>query len=114
MKSQNYFSMIFQTTIFQTTIFRVATILALMCVACFAQTASLQTIHIVALYPHLPIVVAQEHGIFAKYGLDVQIENVPTSDVLRDQLSSGRRIWPTPPSITVLRWWSRRKWMSPS
>lgn len=69
---------------------RVAAILAVTCAACVAQAPSLRTIHIVALYPHLPIVIAQEHGIFAKYGLDVQIENVPSSDILREQLASGK------------------------
>lgn len=55
-----------------------------------AQTASLQTIHVVLLYPHLPIVVGQSHGMFAKYGLDVQASTVPSSNELRDALASGK------------------------
>jgi ABC-type nitrate/sulfonate/bicarbonate transport system substrate-binding protein len=85
MKLKNCFSMLVRVMIV-----RAAAAFALTCAACFAQMPSPQTIRIVALYPHLPILVALEHGIFAKYGLDVQIENVPSSDVLRERLASGK------------------------
>jgi NitT/TauT family transport system substrate-binding protein len=85
MKLKNCFS-----TVVRVALVRAAAAFALACAACFAQTPALQSIRIVALYPHLPIVVAQEHAIFAKYGLDVQIDNVPSSDVLREQLASGK------------------------
>lgn len=55
-----------------------------------AQNAKPQTIHIVSLYPHLPIVIAQEHGMFAKYGVDVQAATVPSSDALREELANGK------------------------
>jgi len=79
---------------------RIAELLAVAMVAVVSASAvlgqaqthrpELQTIHVVALYPHLPIVIAQEHGLFAKYGLDVQIETVPSSDALRDELATGK------------------------
>jgi ABC-type nitrate/sulfonate/bicarbonate transport system substrate-binding protein len=66
-----------------------ATLLVIGAVA-YAQSAAPQTIRVVALYPHLPIVIAQEHGIFAKHGVDVQIDTVPSSDALREELASGK------------------------
>jgi ABC-type nitrate/sulfonate/bicarbonate transport system substrate-binding protein len=56
----------------------------------FAQAPAPQTIRIVSLYPHLPIVIAQERGIFTKYGVDVQAETVLNSDALREELASGK------------------------
>jgi ABC-type nitrate/sulfonate/bicarbonate transport system substrate-binding protein len=55
-----------------------------------AQAPGRQSIHVVLLYPNLPLVVGQSHGMFAKYGLDVQTETVPSSDALRDALASGK------------------------
>jgi ABC-type nitrate/sulfonate/bicarbonate transport system substrate-binding protein len=37
----------------------------------------------------LPVVVADSHGIFAKYGVEVETENLPNSDVLRAKLAAG-------------------------
>ncbi len=54
------------------------------------QTPELPTIHVIALYPHLPIVIAKEHGLFAKYGVNVEIETVPSSDALREALANGK------------------------
>jgi ABC-type nitrate/sulfonate/bicarbonate transport system substrate-binding protein len=64
--------------------------LLMVCAMAHAENAASSTIHIVSLYPHLPIVIAQEHGIFAKYGVDVVAETVPTSDALREELATGK------------------------
>ena len=55
-----------------------------------AQSADLQTIHVIALYPHLPIVIAKDHGLFTKYGVNVEVETVPSSDALRERLANGK------------------------
>jgi ABC-type nitrate/sulfonate/bicarbonate transport system substrate-binding protein len=38
----------------------------------------------------LPVVVAETHGIFTKYGIAVETENLPNSDVLRGNLAAGK------------------------
>jgi ABC-type nitrate/sulfonate/bicarbonate transport system substrate-binding protein len=38
----------------------------------------------------LPVVVAEMHGTFGKYGIEVQTENAPNSDVLRANLAAGK------------------------
>jgi ABC-type nitrate/sulfonate/bicarbonate transport system substrate-binding protein len=38
----------------------------------------------------LPVVVAESHGLFAKYGIEVETENLPNSDVLRTNLAAGK------------------------
>jgi ABC-type nitrate/sulfonate/bicarbonate transport system substrate-binding protein len=59
-------------------------------VLAYAQSPDLQTIRVIALYPHLPIVIAKEHGLFAKYGVNVEVETVPSSDALREALANGK------------------------
>lgn len=71
-------------------IFGVVLNAVVICGMSFAQAPALQTMRIVSLYPHLPIVIAQERGIFTKYGVDVQAETVPNSDALREELASGK------------------------
>src|SRR5229473_318395 len=56
-----------------------------------AQAQSAQTIKVLTLLGKpLPLVVAETHGIFAKYGIDVKTENLPNSDVLRANLAAGK------------------------
>jgi ABC-type nitrate/sulfonate/bicarbonate transport system substrate-binding protein len=38
----------------------------------------------------LQIAVAESHGIFAKYGVEVEIENLPNSDAVRANLAAGK------------------------
>jgi ABC-type nitrate/sulfonate/bicarbonate transport system substrate-binding protein len=38
----------------------------------------------------LPVVLAESHGLFAKYGIEVETENLPNSDVLRTNLAAGK------------------------
>jgi ABC-type nitrate/sulfonate/bicarbonate transport system substrate-binding protein len=64
--------------------------LSVICALAHAQSTAPQTIHVIALYPHLPIVIAKQHGLFAKYGVEVQMETVPSSDALREGLASGK------------------------
>jgi len=40
----------------------------------------------------LQVAVAETHGIFAKYGVDVETENLPNSDVLRANLRPEKAI----------------------
>lgn len=65
-------------------------IATVICALAHAQGPAPQTIHVIALYPHLPIVIAEQRGFFAKNGLDVQMETVPTSDALRENLAAGK------------------------
>jgi ABC-type nitrate/sulfonate/bicarbonate transport system substrate-binding protein len=39
---------------------------------------------------NLPVVIGQKQGIFAKHGLEVQLEVAPNSDTLRSALASGK------------------------
>jgi ABC-type nitrate/sulfonate/bicarbonate transport system substrate-binding protein len=73
-------------------VMRIAEIAMLLALPALAQvqTPELPTIHVIALYPHLPIVIAKEHGLFAKYGVNVEVETVPSSDALREALASGK------------------------
>lgn len=68
----------------------IATLLPVICALAHAQSAAPQTIHVIALYPHLPIVIARDHGLFAKYGVEVQMDTVSSSDALREALASGK------------------------
>ena len=57
----------------------------------FAQTPSAQKIKVLTLLGRpLQFVVADRQGIFAKYGVAVETENLPNSDVLRVNLAAGR------------------------
>src|SRR5260370_42698447 len=67
----------------------VAVLLFSTCACGQAQRA--QTIKVLTLLGKpLPLVVAETHGIFAKYGIDVKTENLPNSDVLRANLAAGK------------------------
>jgi len=60
-------------------------------VSALVQTPSPQRIKALTLLGRpLPVVVAETHGIFAKYGIEVEIENLPNSDVLRANLAAGK------------------------
>jgi NitT/TauT family transport system substrate-binding protein len=57
----------------------------------FAQAPSLQKIKVLTLLGRpLQFVAADKQGIFAKYGVDVETENLPNSDVLRASLAEGK------------------------
>jgi ABC-type nitrate/sulfonate/bicarbonate transport system substrate-binding protein len=59
--------------------------------AVFAQGPSLQAIRVICLPGSpLPVVAAEMHGTFAKYGVEVQVESAPSSDALRAGLASGK------------------------
>jgi ABC-type nitrate/sulfonate/bicarbonate transport system substrate-binding protein len=55
-----------------------------------AQVPGLQPIRVAVLYPNLPIMVGQAHGVFAKYGVDVRVNTVSNSNTLRGELGSSR------------------------
>lgn len=56
-----------------------------------AQTPGPQKIKVLTLLGRpLPVVVAESHGLFAKYGIEVETENLPNSDVLRTNLAAGK------------------------
>ena len=55
-----------------------------------AQTPKLDTVRVIALPSRpLPVLVAQRHGIFTRYGLNVEFEPAITSDELRMALAKG-------------------------
>jgi ABC-type nitrate/sulfonate/bicarbonate transport system substrate-binding protein len=56
-----------------------------------AQARSTDKIKVLTLLGKpLQVVVAEGHGIFAKYGVTVETENLPNSDVLRANLAAGK------------------------
>jgi ABC-type nitrate/sulfonate/bicarbonate transport system substrate-binding protein len=56
-----------------------------------AQAPSLQKIKVLTLLGRpLQFVVADKQGIFAKYGIEVETENLANSDVLRANLAAGK------------------------
>jgi ABC-type nitrate/sulfonate/bicarbonate transport system substrate-binding protein len=56
-----------------------------------AQTPGAQKIKVLTLLGRpLPIVVADRQGLFAKYEIEVETENLPNSDVLRTNLAAGK------------------------
>lgn len=56
-----------------------------------AQTPSFHKIKVLTLLGRpLQFVVADKQGIFAKYGVEVETENLPNSDVLRATLAAGK------------------------
>jgi ABC-type nitrate/sulfonate/bicarbonate transport system substrate-binding protein len=56
-----------------------------------AQTPGPQKLKVLTLLGRpLPVVVADSHGIFVKYGVEVETENLPNSDVLRANLAAGK------------------------
>jgi ABC-type nitrate/sulfonate/bicarbonate transport system substrate-binding protein len=57
----------------------------------FAQAPSMQKIKVLTLLGRpLQFVAADKQGIFAKYGVEVETENLPNSDVLRANLAAGK------------------------
>lgn len=59
--------------------------------AALAQGPGLQAIRVIGLAGRpLPIVAAEMRGAFAKYGVEVQLEMAPNSDVLRASLANGK------------------------
>jgi ABC-type nitrate/sulfonate/bicarbonate transport system substrate-binding protein len=57
----------------------------------FAQAPSLQKIKVLTLLGlPLQFAAADKQGIFAKYGVEVETENLPNSDVLRASLAEGK------------------------
>lgn len=59
--------------------------------ATIAQIPGPQKIKVLTLLGRpLQVVVAETHGIFAKYGVEVGTENLPNSDVLRANLAAGK------------------------
>jgi ABC-type nitrate/sulfonate/bicarbonate transport system substrate-binding protein len=57
----------------------------------FAQAQSVQKIKVLTLLGRpLQFVVADKQGLFAKYGIEVETENLPNSDVLRANLAAGK------------------------
>jgi len=56
-----------------------------------AQARSPEQIKVLTLLGRpLQIIVAESHGIFVKYGVAVETENLPNSDVLRTNLAAGK------------------------
>lgn len=56
-----------------------------------AQGPSLQTVRVISLPGRpLPVVIGEMHGTFAKYGIQVQTESAPNSEVLRAALAAGK------------------------
>jgi ABC-type nitrate/sulfonate/bicarbonate transport system substrate-binding protein len=56
-----------------------------------AQAQSAQKIKVLTLLGRpLQVVVGETHGIFAKYGVEVETQNLPNSDVLRANLAAGK------------------------
>jgi ABC-type nitrate/sulfonate/bicarbonate transport system substrate-binding protein len=56
-----------------------------------AQTPGPQKLKVLTLLGRpLPVAVADSHGMFAKYGVEVETENLPNSDVLRADLAAGK------------------------
>ena len=63
----------------------------LCCSGAFAQARSLQKIKVLTLLGRpLQFAAADKQGLFAKYGLEVETENLPNSDVLRANLAAGK------------------------
>jgi ABC-type nitrate/sulfonate/bicarbonate transport system substrate-binding protein len=57
----------------------------------FAQTSGAHKIRVLTLLGRpLPFVVADKQGLFAKYGIEVETDNLPNSDVLRANLAAGK------------------------
>jgi ABC-type nitrate/sulfonate/bicarbonate transport system substrate-binding protein len=57
----------------------------------FAQTSGAHKIKVLTLLGRpLPLVVADKQGLFAKYGIEVETDNLPNSDVLRANLAAGK------------------------
>jgi len=74
----------------RTALLTLASILAVALSLC-AQESSLQKIHVLTLLGRpLAVVVADSHGLFTKYGVEVTTENLPNSDVLRANLAAGK------------------------
>src|SRR5712692_5365128 len=63
----------------------------LCCSGAFAQARSAHRIKVLTLLGRpLQFAAADKQGLFAKYGLEVETENLPNSDVLRANLAAGK------------------------
>ncbi len=66
-------------------------LVALLSCSARAQTPHLQKIKVLTLLGRpLQFVLADKQGLFAKYGVEVETENLPNSDVLRTNLAAGK------------------------
>ena len=71
--------------------FFVASGVLLFSASALAQTQSPQRIKVLTLLGRpLQVVVAETHGMFAKYGIEVETENLLNSEVLRANLAAGK------------------------
>src|ERR1700674_5327225 len=72
-------------------IFHAICFTALLGSSAFAQAPNAQKIKVLTLLGRpLQIVVADKQGLFTKYGVEVETENLPNSDVLRASLAAGK------------------------
>ncbi len=61
------------------------------CSGAFAQARSVHKIKVLTLLGRpLQFAAADKQGIFAKYGVEVETENLPNSDVVRANLAAGK------------------------
>ena len=56
----------------------------------YAQQAAPQKIRVLCLTRPLPVMIAESHGILAKYGIDVEYLVRPSSESLRNDLAAGK------------------------
>jgi ABC-type nitrate/sulfonate/bicarbonate transport system substrate-binding protein len=60
------------------------------CPSTFAQQAALQKVRVLCLNRPLPVIAAQSQGVFAKYGIEVELMVDPGSERLRNDLAAGK------------------------
>jgi ABC-type nitrate/sulfonate/bicarbonate transport system substrate-binding protein len=71
--------------------FLVATGAVLLALSALGQTPSPQRVKVLTLLGRpLQLAVADTHGIFLKYGIEVETETLPNSEVLRANLAAGK------------------------
>ena len=71
--------------------FLVATGAVLLALSALGQTPSPQRVKVLTLLGRpLQLAVADTHGIFLKYGIEIETENLPNSEVLRANLAAGK------------------------
>jgi ABC-type nitrate/sulfonate/bicarbonate transport system substrate-binding protein len=68
-----------------------ATVIILaLCPSTFAQQPTLQKVRVLCINRPLPVVAAQSQGIFAQYGIEVELTVEPGSEALRRDLAAGK------------------------
>jgi ABC-type nitrate/sulfonate/bicarbonate transport system substrate-binding protein len=72
------------------TIFSTTVLVLFLCTSSFAQQQTLPKIHVLCLNRPLPVIAAQSLGIFAKYGVAVELVVEPGSETLRNDLAAGK------------------------